>query len=256
MPLPSAAPAPFSRVLLTLAPLGVLAVLGVLPALPSVLGPLVARTPGAPPLPVLMLLSAVQLTVLLALSVLIGAWAASRAGFLSRLVARDWAGLLADVRAAVLPGAVLGVLLPLLDLMTLPLMGEAWTQVVAQPRTVAVTFSGVVYGGLGEELQMRWALVSLVTLALWKLLARRAARPPASAVWAAVVAVAVVFGAAHLGAVAALVTLTPVIVARTVIFNALAGVAFGWLFARRSLECAMAAHALTHVVMSAVLLVL
>ncbi|WP_027483057.1 CPBP family glutamic-type intramembrane protease [Deinococcus pimensis] len=249
-------PKPLVRTSLRLAPLAALAVLGVLPVLPSLLGPLVARTPGAPPVAVLTFLSAAQLTVMLALSVLIGAWAAPLVGFRSRLVDRDWSGLRRDVLTALLPALLLGVVLPLLDLATTPLMGDAWKKVAAeQPRGVAVTVSGVVYGGMGEELQMRWALVSLVTFALWKLIARTSRRPPALVVVLAVSLVAVLFGVAHLGAVAALITPTPVMVARTVLLNAVAGVVYGLLFTRRSLESAMTAHAATHLVMTAALLV-
>jgi membrane protease YdiL (CAAX protease family) len=37
-------------------------------------------------------------------------------------------------------------------------------------------------------------------------------------------------------------------VLRILLLNALAGLVFGWLFWRRSLECAMFAHASVHVV--------
>lgn len=118
------------------------------------------------------------------------------------------------------------------------------------------TLSGLLYGGIAEELQMRWGLVSLVTLGLWKLLARRAPVPPATLTWLAVALIAVLFGVAHLGAAAAIVSLTPLIVARTVVINALAGVVFGWLFTRRSLESAMVAHAASHVAITALTLAL
>jgi hypothetical protein len=53
-----------------------------------------------------------------------------------------------------------------------------------------------------------------------------------------------------LPAVRAMVPFTPVVVTRTVLLNAIAGVAFGWLFWRRSLEAAMIADATGHVVPS------
>jgi membrane protease YdiL (CAAX protease family) len=52
-----------------------------------------------------------------------------------------------------------------------------------------------------------------------------------------------------------LVALSPVIVARTVLLNAIAGVAFGWLFWRRSLEAAMVAHASSNMLLFLVNLV-
>ncbi|MFC6976650.1 type II CAAX prenyl endopeptidase Rce1 family protein [Halomicroarcula sp. GCM10025709] len=65
--------------------------------------------------------------------------------------------------------------------------------------------------------------------------------------WAAIVVSAVLFGVGHLPALAQSVSLTPALIARTVLLNAVAGVLFGWLYWRRSLEAAMVAHASFHV---------
>jgi membrane protease YdiL (CAAX protease family) len=61
--------------------------------------------------------------------------------------------------------------------------------------------------------------------------------------WSAILLSALLFGLGHLPVVSALVPLTPVIVLRTVVLNAVGGLLFGWLFWRRSLEAAMLAHA-------------
>ena len=53
---------------------------------------------------------------------------------------------------------------------------------------------------------------------------------------------AVLFGLGHLPATAALLPLTPAVVARAVVLNGIAGVVFGWLYWRRGLEAAMVAH--------------
>ena len=112
---------------------------------------------------------------------------------------------------------------------------------------------GVLYGGLAEEVAMRWGLMSLV---LWGIsrVSRLSSRlstdtPVASttAAWMAIVVAAIVFAAGHLPALAHSVELTGPIVARTLGLNLLAGIAYGWLFWRRSLESAMLAHAATHV---------
>ncbi len=66
-------------------------------------------------------------------------------------------------------------------------------------------------------------------------------------VWAAIILAAVLFGLGHLPALAGMVTLTPLIVFRTVLLNALGGLLFGWLFWRRNLETAIVAHAAGHV---------
>lgn len=65
--------------------------------------------------------------------------------------------------------------------------------------------------------------------------------------WTAIVVSAVLFGVGHIPALAQAVSLTPALVARTVLLNAVAGFLFGWLYWRRSLEVAMVAHASFHV---------
>jgi membrane protease YdiL (CAAX protease family) len=73
--------------------------------------------------------------------------------------------------------------------------------------------------------------------------------------WAAIAVSALLFGTGHLGAAGALVPLTFAVIVRTVLLNALAGVVFGYLFWRRSLEAAMVAHASAHVAMTLLSLV-
>ncbi|HLL45691.1 MAG TPA: CPBP family glutamic-type intramembrane protease, partial [Longimicrobiaceae bacterium] len=119
-------------------------------------------------------------------------------------------------------------------------------------RTLAVTLAGMLYGGITEELMMRWGVMSLLAWAGWRLFQRGRGEPGPAVMWAAILAAALLFGAGHLGAVSAIAPLTVAVVARTVALNALAGVAFGWLFWRRSLEAAMLAHMTGHVVLTLV----
>lgn len=62
------------------------------------------------------------------------------------------------------------------------------------------------------------------------------------AIWLAIVIAAVLFAAGHLPAVAAVSPLTTALIARTLVLNSLAGIAFGWLYWRCGLEAAMVAH--------------
>ena len=98
------------------------------------------------------------------------------------------------------------------------------------------------YGGVAEELQLRLFLMTLLLWGAWKAFARARPSPPAFAVWLAIVAAAIVFGAGHLPAAAHVWPLDSVVVIRTLVLNALVGVPCGWLFYRYGLEHAMAAH--------------
>ena len=65
--------------------------------------------------------------------------------------------------------------------------------------------------------------------------------------WPAIVISAVLFGVGHLPALGQSVDLTPALIIRTVLLNAIAGILLGWLYWRRSLEAAMIAHTTFHV---------
>ncbi|MFW5900611.1 MAG: type II CAAX prenyl endopeptidase Rce1 family protein [Halodesulfurarchaeum sp.] len=110
----------------------------------------------------------------------------------------------------------------------------------------------LLYGGITEEILLRWGVMAPIAFGLWWLrnrLRERTGRPPAAVLWAALAASAVAFGVGHLPALASTFDLTTALVVRTILLNAIVGVALGWLFWRRSLETAMLAHVTFHVVL-------
>lgn len=191
------------------------------------------------PLPVVALASVLQTAVLLAVAVFVGLRAADAVGLRTpltdALVTR--AGVGAAWRAlrpasAVMVGAVVGgLILGLEHLVFRPLLPDFAAAAGASEVTRAQGFLASFYGGIAEELLTRLFLVSALA---WLLRGR--------ATWLAIVVAALVFGAGHLPAVATLAPLTPLLVARTLVLNALGGVAFGWLSWRRGLEAGMVAH--------------
>ena len=95
-----------------------------------------------------------------------------------------------------------------------------------------------VYGGVTEELLLRYGLLTGV---VW-LLGRFVDASESAVVWTAIALTSVAFGVSHLPATAAVFELTPVVVARAVVLNGVAGVAFGWLYWRHGLVAAVVAH--------------
>lgn len=243
---------------------------GVLSLIP-VVGKMLERSPlppDAPKLPfgVLVGLSLVQPTLLMALGVAIGLRLAQRVGLRSRIVDAlaggdpVWPGLRREVPIALALGAAQVLVSWPIEVAFRPHMGDAWRRLEAQQDVLGgpgiQLAAGLLYGGITEELMIRWGLMSLVAWLFWRFGGGRSDTiPRASVMWVALVATAIIFGLGHLPAASSLVPLNSVIVVRTVLLNAIAGVAFGWLFWRRSLEAAMVAHAFSHVVLFGINLV-
>jgi membrane protease YdiL (CAAX protease family) len=218
---------------------------------------LLEKAPELAALPPLALKAAMLINplVLLIAATLLGAALAHQVGLRSLLAgtaqSHAWPRSLA--RAAVL-GLLLGCLLAALDHALTPQLGAAWQNLVANaPPSASSLVLGLLYGGITEEVLLRWGLMSLLAWCLLKLLGQSRQK---LALAGAIFIAALLFGAGHLPVVALQIELTPLLIARTLLLNMIAGVLYGWLFMRYHLEAAMAAHAATHLGMLAVRLLL
>lgn len=108
-------------------------------------------------------------------------------------------------------------------------------------------------GGIGEEIQLRLFLMSLLA---WfgSFISRTSEGKPTPAVfWIANILAAIIFGLGHLPAMATILPLTLLVVIRTVMLNMIGGITFGWLYQTRGLESAMVAHFSADVVLHVLL---
>jgi membrane protease YdiL (CAAX protease family) len=229
---------------------GLLGVLALVPYLLTVLG---ALTAGAgvplPPPWVLVVVQVVQVLVLVAAATALGLWLGPRVGLGAPLV-RDLlerertAGrrLRALVAPSVALGVAVGLVIVLLDLLVFtPALPPAATGAEQAQPPVWQGLLASLYGGITEELLLR---LGVMTLLVWVGARATRARVPGRAVmWAAITVTALLFGLGHLPATAVVWPLTPLVVARALLLNALGGLVFGWLYWRRGLLAAMVAHA-------------
>jgi hypothetical protein len=216
----------------------------VLPALLATI-PEITGQP-APPVPLWLLCAAslLQSGVLVALAVWAGCALAPKVG-----LAAPWfaAPSLAALRGQVLPAIPVGVGSGALLIAFLTIAPEQLRS--AQARLNAPILARVLYGGLTEEVLLRWGVMTLLVWILWRVVQKRGGAPRAALVWTANVTSALAFGAGHLPAATLLAgRLTPESIVWVILANALFGIAAGWLYWRRGLEAAMIAHALAHVV--------
>lgn len=172
-----------------------------------------------------------------------GAWASPRCGFV--LAGRNPGGSMVAMGAI---GVAAGALLALLDQLThpswsagtmLPSMTGAWS--------AAALLSGMLYGGVTEEIMMRWGLMALITVGVRRVVRPSSERAMTGTVLAGALVSSLLFAAGHLPALALQGDLVIAAVIRTLGLNLLAGLLFAAVFARHGLLVAMACHAGFHV---------
>jgi hypothetical protein len=222
----------------------------ILLGLPGILSLLLALAP-IPGVPRVALL--INPFLLLVVFAFVGAFFAPRVGFLSRFADRaagGKVGLLPPGFATSLAlGTGLGVAITLADHAIAPLwqLRPAIPPSLVQGWSPVATLFGMLYGGIVEEVVMRWGLMSLIVWLLWRGAFRRRPAPPSAAVWCGIALAALLFAAGHLPALMASgLHLSGALTLRTMGFNVIAGLVFGWLFAHRDLESSVLAHAGFH----------
>jgi membrane protease YdiL (CAAX protease family) len=196
------------------------------------------------PLPLLILAQSAQAGLLLTALSLIGLRLGHRVGLGSpwlralvtgRLLERfPWA-------LSVACGLAAGLTMIGLSLLTDPYLPEPLhgSPPMAAGASALNGFLASFYGGIGEELQLR---LFLMTLIVWIMAKFAKSTPSDKTYWIAITIAALLFGAGHLPAAAQLWPLTSMVIVRTVVLNAAGGVVFGWLYWRRGLEAAMLGH--------------
>jgi membrane protease YdiL (CAAX protease family) len=246
-------PTRFGKVSLVLFGMGMIGVLSLIPAIRSQLDQLPAEFAEMPPA-LVTVISLLNPAILLAVAVAVGTLVAHRVGLRS-LVAEKvrgggaiWPQMRPYLVMAIVAGLVFLGVTAVLDAVMNPFAGlEDEVGSVTGDSPVVALVVGVLYGGIVEELMLRWGFMSLLVWIGWRVVQRGQGRPSTALAWGAIVLAALLFGLGHLPALASIVEPTPVMIFRTVLLNALGGLVFGWLYWRHSLEVAMVSHAAFHV---------
>lgn len=216
------------------------------------------------PVSVQLLIAAVSPTMLVAIFSAVGAIFAPPLGLRSHIVERFtsntpvFANIRSELPIALVVGVFCGIGLVVYDLVTRPFLppmkagAEQFVEAVSHTTFVSA-LATMLYGGITEEVLIRWGLMSLFAWVGWKLTQRGSGLPQPVVMWIAISLAAILFGVGHLGAAATVYELTPFVIARTIAGNALFGIVFGWIFWRRSLEAAMIAHATGHLTLTIII---
>ena len=229
----------------------VFSVLAIIPFAIDVFGPVIsAQTQSSPPpLPLLFLIAigVVQNLLLIAVMIFVGLKLGRGFGLGAPILAAlvEGKGLVSNWRRSVLNGLIVGVAVSVvllgLVLLLLPLLPKlpfvAAAQVAVWKRVLACF-----YGGVYEELLMRFFFLTLIAWIAGKVLREHSNVLTPRAFWIANIVVAILFGLGHLPSAAMLMPITPLVVSAALTLNGIAAIPFGLLYRKYGLESAMIAH--------------
>ena len=218
----------------------------------GVLPRLLQTLPSSLPLPVAVTINMLQSAALVGLAVWVGTVLAKPVGLHAPVTesALTGTGMWRALKPQMLPATVVGLVVGVL-LARLTVLSPEPLRVLSAEVDVPV-WVRLLYGGITEEILMRWGLMTALVWLLWRVLQNRVGPPTTSLFIAAIVLEAILFGVGHLPAALAMgVELDGSVVMFIIVGNAVPGVLYGWLYWRWGLEAAVMAHALSHAAVAA-----
>jgi hypothetical protein len=231
------------------ASLWLLAMIGVVIVVWTTLPHVLAKAPRQVPLGLVLSASILQSGLLLAAAVWAGIALGKPLGLGAPVIEAAWTrtGAWLPLRRLGVPAAAVGALVGV-QLALAPTIAPA--EVINAARTVNIDLAAkMLYGGITEEVLMRWGLMSAMIWLPWRIWQRKAGSPKPAYVVGAIVLTGVLFGVGHLPAAMAMgIELRAPVIAYIVVGNTLPGALFGVLYWRHGIEAAMAAHALAHLI--------
>lgn len=198
------------------------------------------------PLPVLMLLSMIQNAVLIALATGLGLLASHAIGLNAPIIEALLNGTalpeLNFIPIAIIAGIIGTAAVILIEMLYFrPRIPDAFHTTEGH-MPVWKRFLASFYGGITEEVLVRWFVMSGIAWLLSRIWQTEAGDPTLAVLWIANILAALLFGILHLPATARLAKLTPTLVVRAIMLNGLLGLILGYLFWTYGLEAAIIGH--------------
>ena len=214
--------------------------------------------PAMPQWFLLKIASVAQPAVLTTAAVLLGMWLAPKVELHAPAFEawaeskRFWEELRPQIVPAMIAGLISGVVLAAIWVVAKPSMTDEFVARAEGFNRLMPAAVRFLYGGLTEEVLLRWGVMTLFVWILWRVLGKKAERPAAWIFVVSIFASALLFGIGHLPVASLLAGgLTLPITIYVIAANSLFGIVAGFLYWKRGLESAMIAHIFTHVVLFA-----
>lgn len=208
--------------------------------------------------PMLKLLTMVQPTLMLVVAVVVGIALAPRVG-LSAPAAEALAadrGFFNALKPQIVPGVIGGLLggvsIVLISVLTKPFLLAETIGRVSRFTELMPFATRFLYGGITEELLLRWGFMTLIVWAAWRVLQKQRRVPSPGCFVGAIIFTSLMFGAGHLPVAYLLLSdsFGPAIVLFVILANSTFGIVAGYLYWKSGLEAAIIAHMVCHVVLA------
>src|SRR5580704_12376704 len=196
------------------------------------------------PMGVVVLIMLVQTSVFLALFVWAGVAVAPKVGLRAPAFAALVSGQSVSqaLRPQLWPGVLGGLVVAVI-----PWFFTSHGLIV-ELHTPASVIMAVLYGGITEEIMLRWGVMTFLFWLGWRWLQNSRGQVSKGVAWGAIIISAALFGVGHLpGTHLLLEHLTSFAVISVIGGGTLFGIVAGWLYWRYGLEAAILCHAVSHV---------
>ncbi|MFT5194421.1 MAG: membrane protease YdiL (CAAX protease family) [Cellvibrionaceae bacterium] len=234
--------------------LGFIGVLSVIPLLPRLLEAQPQPIPVS--LATLQLLSVIQSAVLLILMVIIGSFFARKVNLKAPVISAvgNSESMAQALRPQIMPaiwGGTLGGVL--LILFFNGMSGYLPAQFLSAGEQLSLPwYTRLLYGGITEEILVRWGIMSLFVWVLYRLTQPKETPVKSYNYLFGIIISAILFGLGHLPAASLLTSeLTTLLIVYIILGNAIFGFIAGYLFWKKGLESAILAHIITHLILIA-----
>jgi len=201
------------------------------------------------------LLSLIQPTILLSVAVLIGVTLAHKVGLSAPLAeaVSNGTSIRQAIQPQVLPGISGGLLgsmvLIAIDFFVKPLLSSDFVMKAEELANNTSFLTRILYGGLTEELLLRWGMMTLFVWLGWCIFTKGQGEPSPFYFVGAIALSAFLFGLGHLPLTFALGTqINTLVVAYIIVGNSFFGLIAGYLYWHQGLEAAMISHIVFHII--------
>jgi Type II CAAX prenyl endopeptidase Rce1-like len=164
-----------------------------------------------------------------------------------------WPALKPQIIPGILGGVCGGIAIVLASVISRSFLSPETVTRIAEFGKLLPVATRLLYGGILEEILLRWGLMTLLVWliwgAAWRLRQKGQDKPKASYLIGAILISSVIFGIGHLPIALMLFPPTLALIIFVVVANSMFGLIAGCLYWKKGLESAIIAHMMCHVTM-------